>query len=701
MFDIDKYLEDMKIKNFEPSDALVEDTKKRCAGLRKPNKGKHYSKAKKSRFTKAAIIAIPAAAMLIIGVFLGAFLFGEKTDPSVVAFYTVDINPSICINVDENEIVKSVKSQNEDAKELIKELKLGGLGSSQAIEMIIEAARKAGFIDESNSYVLVGRFGDGNDEALFDLQAKLEADLDEMIQLLIVSGSYEDKLAADKLNVSAGLLKLSRMAEGVEIKDDSKVKDIVEEVSQYNQYKYIAPTIKAVSATSGITLSWNELDFVNMGYTGKVIYQIMAAKSETDLKNMSAVKIGALDFLSTDEQPTSYFIESDAEIFETGDYCCFALYAVYSGDIYVKSNIVKAAIPGTSPTPSPTPSPSATPLPSATPEPAGKLVSGYVSGEYVYLSWQKNEKEGFSGYKIVASTTNENPAYPEDGYLKYITDVNTTSKSLYEGYAGLKANTYYYFSVTYLYNDGSRIIGNAVRLKVPEKEDEPEPTTTPTGDYDQSTISGSIDGSTISLNWSAIDDSRFAGYKVVASYTVPNPVYPNQKYLYYITSSGDTSRSFDVAYLVSKLGTYESGAVCHFSITVLYDGGTTKIAGNAITLSLPEPEEPEPYPTSTISGSIDGDNITLNWDQIDDSRFTGYKVVASYTVSNPKYPDQTYLYYITTNTYTGRTFSIDYLISKLGAYESGAVCHFSITALYDGGSTKIAGNAITLSLPEP
>ncbi len=56
--------------------------------------------------------------------------------------------------------------------------------------------------------------------------------------------------------------------------------------------------------------------------------------------------------------------------------------------------------------------------------------SAYYSGGKVYCSWNKYTGSGFNYYKIVGSSTNSNPKYPEDGYLKAISDVNTTSAVL-------------------------------------------------------------------------------------------------------------------------------------------------------------------------------------------------------------------------------------------------------------------------------
>jgi hypothetical protein len=248
-------------------------------------------------------------------------------------------------------------------------------------------------------------------------------------------------------------------------------------------------------------------------------------------------------------------------------------------------------------------------------------VGGKVSGEKIVLSWSAETAEGFQGYKVVASKTNPNPKYPDDGYLKYITERDKTSVSLSAGSCGLKGGTEYYFSVTYMFADGSAIAGSAVKLKVP-KASGPDPTECPTecpteaptecptecptdnpadcptecpteqpgGDYASSSIHCSIDGAKVRLSWSKIEDPRFSGYKVVYSTSNPSPKYPNDCYKYYITNAGDTGCSFDA----SEIGC--PGTVCYFSITVLYDGGNVKVPGNAISLTMPAGEAPTECP---------------------------------------------------------------------------------------------------------
>jgi len=45
----------------------------------------------------------------------------------------------------------------------------------------------------------------------------------------------------------------------------------------------------------------------------------------------------------------------------------------------------------------------------------------------VEMNWKSYTPEGFNYYKVVRSTKNQNPAYPEDGYIKYSSDKDFTS----------------------------------------------------------------------------------------------------------------------------------------------------------------------------------------------------------------------------------------------------------------------------------
>ncbi len=52
----------------------------------------------------------------------------------------------------------------------------------------------------------------------------------------------------------------------------------------------------------------------------------------------------------------------------------------------------------------------------------------YLRNGKVLMNWTKyNKDEGFRFYKVIRSSTNPDPVYPEDSYIKYSSDVNFTS----------------------------------------------------------------------------------------------------------------------------------------------------------------------------------------------------------------------------------------------------------------------------------
>lgn len=89
------------------------------------------------------------------------------------------------------------------------------------------------------------------------------------------------------------------------------------------------------------------------------------------------------------------------------------------------------------------------------------------------LKWSKASSKGFNGYKVVASTSDTTPKYPDNGYYRYITDINEISVIIDSGdgynsgdVGEFESGETYYFSITTLY-DGGKVTGNVVKVKMP------------------------------------------------------------------------------------------------------------------------------------------------------------------------------------------------------------------------------------------
>jgi len=85
----------------------------------------------------------------------------------------------------------------------------------------------------------------------------------------------------------------------------------------------------------------------------------------------------------------------------------------------------------------------------------------------VYMQWAVyNHEEDFKYYKVVRSTTNLNPVYPEDGYIKYETNINKTS--FIDENPPISSHIYY--RVCAITTEQNRYCSNVVRLNIESSE---------------------------------------------------------------------------------------------------------------------------------------------------------------------------------------------------------------------------------------
>lgn len=96
-----------------------------------------------------SLSVLAAAAVFFITVFAGG-LWNQFIIPffgnGVVAYMTVDINPSVEFGLDKDDIVVTVRPLNEDGKVLLKGLALKGQPSDEAINVFVEAAAQKGYL---------------------------------------------------------------------------------------------------------------------------------------------------------------------------------------------------------------------------------------------------------------------------------------------------------------------------------------------------------------------------------------------------------------------------------------------------------------------------------------------------------------------------------------------------------------------------
>ena len=478
MFDLDKYLDELNIKDIDPPVDLVARTMEK-------SKGKNMGgfRVMKKRMT----LALSAAAILLFGILIGSGLFGQSQvdEPIITGYYTVDINPSICLGVDDENNVAKVIGQNADADALLTDLECEGKAVPAAIQEIVNAAKAAGYLKDKEKYVLVGYFSKDGFFASA-MQSDLESRLGEMVQLLLVSGTLENKEQADELGVSAGLLALSKEVEGVTIAKTDGVKDVIAKCEAIENPKteeptdeqpvsedpakevpddegtptggstttqtYISTTIKGGISGTVVSLSWNKIDRSNLdGY--KVMYSFTDSTPVYDDGHDGCRYYAWI----TDANTTSIKISDVTSLYGYAPEktCYFSITALYDDHAVKKAgNAIGLVMPST---------------PAATLDKS--TISGSLSGTTVNLTWTKASPTGFYYYKVMYSFTDSSPVKGEAGCyiaeaysdLAY-TALSIDASALTDFVSGSGQTCY--FSITTAYAGGV-VAGNAIPILLP------------------------------------------------------------------------------------------------------------------------------------------------------------------------------------------------------------------------------------------
>lgn len=676
MLNIEKHLDDIKVEHKKPSQKLIDDT---IFEIHKLNGKKGINWDWLFNIKTLAAFSLSVATLLIMLVINFNATPNDIVAP-VHAFYSVDINPSVIISVNDKEEVVAVEALNDDANVILEQAELIGLHSRQAITIIVDLAKDNGFITDENKYVLIGRFGSDNGAIVPEMQEYFEENFDENVQVLIVTGSMSDKDEADDKDVSPGLLELSNAVNSEEPSGEDGIENVLEG-SNEDGIDLPAVEIDLTIEENIFTFNFNQLTFDEEEYEGVVVYKLVRAKTVEEILDYKYETLIRKAYYSKDVLPVSMVREALLRDYH------YAVIVEYEGGVRKFSNTIYVEEEK---------------FVDDTP----KFIEGVKLEEDLKLVWTKAQGDAFSGYRIVASKDNAEPKYPDVDSIILISDINTTQLIITPGQYGLEEGVEYNFSVTYMYEEDTRY-ANAISLVTGETEEEPEPTPTPTPTPVVRTkadlISAELDGNKLYLNWEKIEKSNFKGYKVVYSYTDSTPVYgeDGSYYYQYITDRTTTSTKIDLSSIAYR-NTSKNEKI-YVSITALYEGEPTKVAGNVKVATIPEAllVTEEPVASNIINHDLrENYDVFLEWEKIDLLSLEGYKVVYSFTDSTPVYGESgtNYKYWITNNEVVEKTINLQDIISKNTTGSN--VVYFSITSLYNNHSVKKAGNVVMVEIPE-
>lgn len=164
------------------------------------------------------IAACLTFAFLIAGV-SGAYIGLQNENYQTVY---IDINPSVALTVNRFDKVNKVEFLNEDARNVLSNVKLAGLTATEALEIVIDNYENAGyFTEEADIYISAVANKNGNAEKLLEKLIN-QAEKVKGNRKYCVNQTHpnqEDKVSAEQIGISPGKYKL--------------IKEIIEKYPEY------------------------------------------------------------------------------------------------------------------------------------------------------------------------------------------------------------------------------------------------------------------------------------------------------------------------------------------------------------------------------------------------------------------------------------------------------------------------------------
>lgn len=140
---------------------------------------------KRPRAVKS-IYRYSSAAAIFLLVFLPLLFYMQKDTNSVVAYVSMDINPSVELGVDENEKVRELRALNKSGDQIIKGLSYEGLNVEVVAATILERAEGSHFLDTPNKDIFItSTLIDSNSALKLNYEVNLTGKVDQTLRNLL------------------------------------------------------------------------------------------------------------------------------------------------------------------------------------------------------------------------------------------------------------------------------------------------------------------------------------------------------------------------------------------------------------------------------------------------------------------------------------------------------------------------------------
>ncbi len=314
----------------------------------------------------------------------------------------------------------------------------------------------------------------------------------------------------------------------------------------------------------------------------------------------------------------------------------------------------------------------------------------YSNGE-VHMGWNAYVPSNFNYYKVIRSTTEQNPVYPDDGYIKYSSDADFTSYvdhdvpagTVYYRVCSIASPNRYCSRVVIIHSTGETIYSEPDEVKTIDAEPA------------EITLSGKLIEGYIKLNWNVVNGTTPDGFKIAISTFNNNPTYPvmsGDSYRYLTDSS---TRSYSDKYI-------KAGKTYYYRVCKYNGHGECINYSNNIEISVPsdylsaESVKDGVYTgiepaVIKLTGSVEKGYLNLNW-TVSGTAPKGFKVAKSKVNQNPTYPvikGDTYKYLSSPDVRQNRDFNI----------MGGNTYHYRVCQYNGNGECISYSNALALKVP--
>lgn len=175
-------------------------------------------------------IAAVAFAAVFILLFIPSVITEKNVNTQPVAYLSLDINPSVEMELDQNLKVLTVKSLNQDADEVTKNLSLKGLTAEKAVTLITDQAYKKGFLGkEKENAVFLALTPKDNSMPVSNIEEKvkksaqgtLEKDnLGGLVQTVLTTPAIRQEAMAEGLSPGKYAILLEAINSGLDLTPD-------------------------------------------------------------------------------------------------------------------------------------------------------------------------------------------------------------------------------------------------------------------------------------------------------------------------------------------------------------------------------------------------------------------------------------------------------------------------------------------------